>query len=252
MTQARIIVIAGPNGAGKSTLAPVYVRDHWGLDDFVNADDIARGLCAFAPESVAFDAGRIMLKRLKALARAGRSFAFETTLATRSYARWLKTLVKGGYEVELVFLHLPSAELAVERVKQRVRVGGHVIEDAVIRRRYERGQRNFAELYSRVVTHWSVLDAGADWEQSVFAFREARSKHAEVRNQALWQRLPLQSEDGHAVKARVVPEAVSRLEDCARKARDKAWTYHRLMQNPVAVWRQGRVECVDPLSEDPV
>src|ERR687889_2455039 len=143
----QVFIIAGPNGAGKSTLAPFLLRDAFGLNEFVNADTIALGLSAFSPESVTFEAGRIMLARLGDLARARRNFAFETTLATRSYAAFVAGLRREGYEFQLLYLYLRSAELAVERVRSRVRLGGHNVPAAVVRRRYESGARNFLTLY---------------------------------------------------------------------------------------------------------
>jgi predicted ABC-type ATPase len=120
-----VIVVAGPNGAGKSTAAPRLLRDALSVREFVNADTIAAGLSAFRPESVAIAAGRIMLARMRVLAAAREDFAFETTLASRSFAPWLAGLQSGGYHVHLLFLWLRSPELAVSRVAERVRLGGH-------------------------------------------------------------------------------------------------------------------------------
>ncbi len=120
-----VLIVAGPNGAGKSTLAPVFLRETLSIRNYVNADTIAKGLSAFASEEQAFRAGRIMLARLRDFAAEGRSFAFESTLATRSYAPWLRRLAAGGYHVKVVFLSLRSADLAVARVQARVRAGGH-------------------------------------------------------------------------------------------------------------------------------
>lgn len=120
----KIIVIAGCNGAGKSTLAPHLLRDVLGLKDYVNADTIAQGLSAFAPENVAVEAGKIMLLHLKELANRKKSFAFETTLASRVYAKMIEELKrKSGYEFHLLFLWLESPELAVLRVRERVLSG---------------------------------------------------------------------------------------------------------------------------------
>src|SRR5829696_8192436 len=135
----KVIVIAGPNGAGKTTLAPFLIRDEYGLIEYVNADTIALGLTAFNPESVAFEAGRVMLKRLRALAGQDVDFAFETTLATRSYAGWIRTLRQKNYEFHLIYLWLNTVELAIERVRERVRGGGHNVPDEVVRRRYGKG-----------------------------------------------------------------------------------------------------------------
>jgi len=153
-----VIVIAGPNGAGKSTLAPHLLRDALGIFEYVNADTIAQGLSAFAPETAAIEAGRVMLHRLYELAKERKDFAFETTLATRFYAKWLASLQLKEYHVHLVFLWLNSPELAIERVAERVRAGGHHIPEETVRRRYDRGIANFFKLYQPFVDSWEVLD----------------------------------------------------------------------------------------------
>ena len=156
--QPQIIVIAGPNGAGKSTLAPHLLKDTFDLLEYVNADTIAQGLSAFNPESVAFEAGRVMLERLHSLAEQQKSFAFETTLATRSYAAWLSRLKQQGYRFHLLYLWLRSPELALHRVKERVRLGGHGIPESLVRRRYIRGVQNFFRLYQPLADSWTVFD----------------------------------------------------------------------------------------------
>lgn len=131
-----VVVIAGPNGAGKSTTAPRLLQGPLAVSEFVNADTISRGLSAFHPDSVALAAGRVMLARLKSLARARQDFAFETTLAGRNFAPWLNTLrAAEGYRAHLAFLSLPAPELALARVAERVRLGGHDVPEAVVRRR---------------------------------------------------------------------------------------------------------------------
>src|SRR6266849_2196660 len=124
-TSPQVIIIAGPNGAGKTTLAPFLLRDKLGVLEYVNADPIALGLSGFDPGSVAIEAGRVMLKRLDSLAEQRRTFAFETTLAARSYVRRIESMIEAGYSFQLMFVWLRSAGLAVERVRERVRVGGH-------------------------------------------------------------------------------------------------------------------------------
>jgi len=153
-----VIVVAGPNGAGKSTAAPRSLRDALAVREFVNADTIAAGLSAFRPESVAIAAGRIMLARMRALAAARADFAFETTLASRSFAPWLARLERGGYHVHLLFLWLRSPELAVSRVAERVRLGGHDVPVPVIRRRYEAGLANFFDVYLPLANSWDLFD----------------------------------------------------------------------------------------------
>lgn len=167
-----VIVIAGPNGAGKSTLAPALLRDTLGILEFVNADTIAEGLSAFAPEDASFDAGRVMLGRLHELASDQRDFAFETTLASRFYAGWLKELRNKGYRASLVFLWLEDVELAIERVKERVRMGGHHIPEDTIRRRYDRGLKNLFELYLPIANAWSVRDTSFAQSNEIARYTE--------------------------------------------------------------------------------
>ena len=154
----QVIVIAGPNGAGKTTLSPFLLRDKLGVLEYVNADPIALGLSGFDPGSVAFEAGRVMLKRSHDLAEQRRTFAFETTLAAKYYARWIKKLLHDGYAFQLMFLWLRNADLAVERVRARVHAGGHDVPELVIRRRYAAGLGNFAKLYGPLADTWAVYD----------------------------------------------------------------------------------------------
>jgi len=129
-----------------------------GIAEFVNADAIAAGLSPLNPEGMALQAGRLMLERLQGLAESGMDFAFETTLAARSYVSFLQMCKTRGYTVNLIFFWLPSPELAVERVKRRVASGGHTIPEETIRRRYERGRRNLIELYLPLCEEWMVFD----------------------------------------------------------------------------------------------
>jgi predicted ABC-type ATPase len=153
----QVIVLAGPNGAGKSTVAPRVLQSTLGVTEFVNADVIAQGLSAFAPERAAISAGRIMLARLYDLAEQRMSFAFETTLASRSFAPWIEGLVKDGYEFRLFYIWLPSPDVAISRVAERVKAGGHHVPDDVIRRRYGGGIRNFFGLYREHALEWRVM-----------------------------------------------------------------------------------------------
>jgi predicted ABC-type ATPase len=153
-----VVVLAGPNGAGKSTSAPLLLRGVLGVSEFVNADVIARGLSGFEPEGAALAAGRVMLARLRELASRRESFAFETTLASRLLARWLAGLIAKGYRFHLVFLWLPSADMAVARVAERVRMGGHAVPEETIRRRYDVGLRNFLQRYRPLAESWRVYD----------------------------------------------------------------------------------------------
>jgi predicted ABC-type ATPase len=152
------VVLAGPNGAGKSTTAPYLLKDALAVHEFVNADTIAEGLSAYRPDATAVTAAKVMLERLRALARMRRDFAFETTLSGRSHARWLRELQASGYRTHLIFLSLPSADLAVARVADRVRRGGHHVPDAVVRRRFVLALRNLFSVYIPAVDAWNVYD----------------------------------------------------------------------------------------------
>ena len=154
----QVAVLAGINGAGKTTASQHILRDAMRIPSFTNADTIARGLNAFDVESVAAKAGRVMLDHLHGLAAVRQSFAFETTLSGRAYARWLGELARDGYAIHLLYYWLDSPELAIGRVAERVRAGGHHVPDDTVRRRYVRSVRNFLELYRPVVTTWQVYD----------------------------------------------------------------------------------------------
>jgi len=173
-----VVVIAGPNGAGKSTMAPRLLQEALTVREFVNADPIAIGLSAFRPDSVAIAAGRVMLARMKALAQARADFAFETTLASRSFAPWLARLRASGYRVHLAFLSLSDPDLAVARVAERVRQGGHDVPEAVIRRRFTAGLRNFFALYQGIFDTWQMFDnSGATGPRLIGSGRAGERPH---------------------------------------------------------------------------
>ncbi len=153
-----VFVLAGPNGAGKSTAAPVLVQEMAGIDRYINADAIARGLSPFDPAMSAVAAGRVMLRHMDELAAERQNFAIETTLAGVRLAKRLEGLRDDGYQIHIVYLWLPSPELAVERVAQRVRLGGHSIDGPVVKRRYFRSLENFIALYSPLAELWRVYD----------------------------------------------------------------------------------------------
>ncbi len=184
-----LILIAGPNGAGKSTAAPILLRDFLGVVEFVNADAIAVGLSSFQPERVAIHAGRIMLKRLHELAGRQANFAFESTLASRSFAPWISELKQNsGYLFHLIFLWLPSPDMAIARVKERVRAGGHSVSEDVVRRRYSGGLRNFFGLYRPLADGWSFYDNSAESGPHLIASGEG-NMDGEVHEPEIWARL---------------------------------------------------------------
>ena len=160
-TAKRIFIIAGPNGAGKTTFANVFLPGPAGCEDFINADLIARGLSPFAPEKAAIQAGKIMLQQIEMKVRDGRTFAFETTLSGLNYARHIPKWREAGYHVTLFFLSLPSADVAVSRVRARVMQGGHNVPEDVIRRRFAVGIRNFHKVYCPLVNTWALYDNSA-------------------------------------------------------------------------------------------
>jgi predicted ABC-type ATPase len=157
MAAPRVVVLGGVNGAGKTTSAHELLSV-MKIPIFTNADTIARGLNSLNPESVAFAAGRVMLEWLDQLARNREDFAFETTLATRSYAPRLKSLKQQGYRVYLFYTWVENPDVAVARVQQRVRSGGHNIPEEDIRRRYYRRIRNFLDLYQPIADCWEFFD----------------------------------------------------------------------------------------------
>lgn len=158
----RIVIIAGPNGAGKTTFANNFLLRELDCPVFVNADLIAAGLSPFKPELAAIRAGRVMLEEMRRHAAVGESFAFETTLAGRGYARMIRHWQAAGYHVNLIFLSLDRVETAITRVEERVRQGGHDIPVAVIRRRFAAGLRNFRTVYAPLVDAWAVYDNSGD------------------------------------------------------------------------------------------
>lgn len=153
-----LYVIAGPNGAGKTTFAREFLPFFAGCKQFVNADLIAQGLAPFAPETAALRAGRLMLEEIKRLADTGLDFALETTLSGRLYAPWFGSLRDKGYKVCLFFLWLPTVEMALARVAERVAHGGHHVPEADVRRRYQRGGRNLFQVYRPFLDSWVLLD----------------------------------------------------------------------------------------------
>ena len=181
-----VVIVGGPNGAGKSTAAPEILPGVLGVNEFVNADVIAAGLSGLAPDRAAVTAGRVMLARLRELASQTADFAFETTLASRSFAPWIERLRGRGYHFRLVFLWLPSADAAVARVRQRVQLGGHSVPEDTVRRRYGRGLRNFFHLYMPLADSWSLYDSSSSGGPRLVA-TAAPGRPREILDEATWQ-----------------------------------------------------------------
>jgi predicted ABC-type ATPase len=179
------IVLAGPNGAGKTTAARTLLAENLRMMTFVNADVIAQGLAGFDPDRAAIEASRIMLERLHLLAERREDFAFETTLAARSYASWLQQLRQDGYQFHLVYFWLASADLAVARVAERVRLGGHSVPEPTIRQRYTRGLKNFFSLYLPLARTWQVYDNTQPGQPRMIAFRDESGTET-IRLESVW------------------------------------------------------------------
>ncbi|MGM0532413.1 MAG: zeta toxin family protein [Bacteroidota bacterium] len=153
-----LYVISGCNGAGKTTASYTVLPEILDCEEFINADEIARGLSPFNPDKVAIEAGRIMLAKINEFLRKKLDFAFETTLSSKSFLNTIKKAKENGYEVTLLFFWLDSVELAIERVKTRVAEGGHDIPEKVIRRRYYSGIKNLFDLYMPACDYWMITN----------------------------------------------------------------------------------------------
>lgn len=158
MSDKKLYIISGCNGAGKTTASFTILPEILDCKEFVNADEIAKGLSPFQPEKVSFEAGRIMLHRINELLNSNENFAFETTLSMRSYKNKIIEAKEKGYTVTLLFFWLQSVELAKERVKIRVSEGGHNIDPEVIERRYIKGIKNLFDIYLSIVDGAYIFD----------------------------------------------------------------------------------------------
>jgi predicted ABC-type ATPase len=182
-----VVIVGGPNGAGKTTWAVKHLSAALNIREFVNADEISRGLSPLDPEASALAAGRLMLERLDALVDAGASFAFETTCAGRGHVKLLNRCRGAGYFITLVFLWLPSGETAQTRVAQRITQGGHRIPNDVILRRYAAGLRNMRHLYLPLADMALIYD-NSDRSDLLIASRQMNSPLI-VHDQARWSRI---------------------------------------------------------------
>jgi predicted ABC-type ATPase len=189
-----VILLAGPNGAGKSTAAPDLLHGALHVDEFVNADVIARGLSAFNPEGAALDAGRVMLTRLKELADQRRNIAFESTLASRTFAPWIRELKKTGYRFHLFYFWLPSPEICVNRVQKRKSLGGHTVPPETIHRRYHAGIRNFFELYEPIAYRWKFIDNTQ--KPRILIASGGENMEEEILNARVWDKLKQEYQHG--------------------------------------------------------
>ena len=174
MKNKNLYIIAGCNGAGKTTASFTILPEILNCKEFVNADEIAKGLSPFQPEKVALDAGRIMLNKINELLAENENFAFETTLASKSYKPKIIEAQKNGYRVTLLFFWLQNIELAKERVKIRVIEGGHTIKPEIIERRYFRGIKNLFNIYLPIVDDALIFD-NSEGNHQLIAEKESDS-----------------------------------------------------------------------------
>jgi len=158
MAKKNVYIIAGPNGSGKTTFAKLFLPDYVNCPNFVNADLIAQGLAPFGPQAAAIKAGKLVLQQIENYANRGIDFAFETTLSGKSYANFLARLKNKGHALHLFFLWIPSPDLAIARIKDRVVEGGHHVPAEDVRRRFVRGIRNFFKLYESMLDSWILFD----------------------------------------------------------------------------------------------
>lgn len=187
MDDKYLYIISGPNGAGKTTASYSVLPKILQCREFVNADEIARGLSPFNPESVAIEAGRLMLSRIKELLFRNESFSIETTLATRSYFRLIDKAHQQGYKVTLLYFWLKSPEQAMERVAERVSKGGHNIPQDIIIRRYYEGINNLFKIYMPIVDTW-VLVNNSETPRGIIA-TGGKDQVLLIRNSVLFKKL---------------------------------------------------------------
>jgi predicted ABC-type ATPase len=186
MGNKNVYIIAGANGSGKTTFAKKFLPDYAKCQNFVNADLIAQGLSPFSPRAAAIKAGKLVLEQIRNLAGKNVDFAFETTLSGKSYIAFLRELREKGYSINIFFLWVPNAELALSRIKDRVAAGGHNVPAVDVRRRFHRGLYNFLTYYKQLSDTWLLFN-NADAVPQLIA-REKNGK-TEVINKDLFEKI---------------------------------------------------------------
>ncbi len=194
MQEKKLYIISGCNGAGKTTASFNILPDLLNCKEFVNADEIARGLSPFQPENVSIEAGRLMLKRIDELINSNQDFSFETTLSTRSFINTIESAKSKGYYITLIFFWLESIELAKDRVKKRVAEGGHNIESDVIERRYKTGIKNLFKLYFNKVDSLLIYD-NSTAESELIAEKEIEDELFTIHNSQKFNSLKMISNE---------------------------------------------------------
>jgi len=181
-----LYIIAGCNGAGKTTASFSVLPEALECRTFVNTDEIAKGLSPFQPETVAIQAGRIMLQRIDDLIARDQDFAFETTLSTKSYIQTIQKAKAHNYYVTLVYFWLDTPQLAIKRIEKRVAAGGHHVPDDIVIRRYERGLYNFLNLYRPICDYWLMVDNTFKPSETIV---EGKQRNLNVKNVILWEQI---------------------------------------------------------------
>jgi len=182
----QLYMIGGPNGAGKTTVSMTLLPELLNCHEYVNADTIAAALSPFAPETIAIQAGRLMLQRIHQLADQGKDFAFETTISSRSFAPFLKQCQQRGYKIILLYVWLEDDKLAVARVHERVQNGGHSIPDHVVLRRYKRSIDNFLNIYALLANRWLLYDNSFNLPK-IIAQKDFNQSH-QIIDQIAWNK----------------------------------------------------------------
>ncbi len=182
----KLYIIAGPNGVGKTTLSYTILPEIFNCYEFVNADEIAKGISPLNPEKAGIRSGRLMLQRIKELVELDESFAIETTLSTKSYSSFVNSAQQRNYEIVLLFLTLDSVELAIQRVSTRVKEGGHNIPIEVIERRYKNGLRNLFNIYIPIVDNWLIVNNSSEKFEFI---AEGNKDRVIVKNEKYWLEL---------------------------------------------------------------
>jgi predicted ABC-type ATPase len=181
-----VYIIAGPNGSGKTTFAKKFLPDYAKCPNFVNADLIAQGLSPFSPRAAAIKAGRLVLEQIRNLAEKNVDFSFETILAGKSYISFLKALKGKGYSINIFFLWVPNAELAIDRIKDRVASGGHDVPAVDVKRRFNRGLYNFLNYYKPLADTWLLFN-NADAVPQLIA--QDKGGKAEILDKILFEKI---------------------------------------------------------------
>ena len=189
MKSKNVYVLAGPNGSGKTTFAKEFLPHYSDCMHFVNADLIAQGLSPFLPQQAAMKAGRLVIEQIRELAAKNQDFAFETTLSGRTHLSLLNSLKRMGYEIHLFFLWLPSVDLALNRIKDRVANGGHDVPAQDVRRRFSRGMSNFFRFYKPLADSWMIFDNSVV-EHRLIA--EGKSDKTRVHDEEIFRRISRQ------------------------------------------------------------